>query len=167
MTTRKHLKRRVRARAAQSGQSYATALRDIRREEQEGPMSGATAPAEDVIASCSFCGKPNYKVTRIVAGPGVYICNECVELSATIIAATDGTTREGSESRRRKYLDRPAEEILATLPALARSAARVEAELASLVGRLRQQGTDWPTIAGTLEMTVEAARQRFETKPPA
>jgi hypothetical protein len=130
-------------------------------------MSAAAAPTEDVIASCSFCGKPNNKVARIVAGPGVFICNECVELSATIIADAAHTKREESVRQRSKYLDRPAEEILTMLPALTRSAARVEAELAGWVGRLREQGTDWLTIAGALEMSVEAARQRFETKPPA
>jgi len=29
---------------------------------------------------CSFCGKPEEQVKRLVAGPGVYICNECVNL---------------------------------------------------------------------------------------
>jgi hypothetical protein len=130
-------------------------------------MSGATAPTEDVIASCSFCGKPNHQVTRMVAGPGVYICNECVDLSATIIANVDDSEPDGSAGRRSQYLDRPVAEILAMLPALSRSVARVEAELFLWVGRLREQGIDWPTIAGALEMTVEAARQRFETMPPA
>jgi hypothetical protein len=69
--------------------------------------------------------------------------------------------------QRSKYLDRPAEEILTTLPAMARSAARVEAELAAWVNRLREQGTDWPTIGDALDMSVDAARQRFESTPPA
>ncbi|MDD4378046.1 MAG: ClpX C4-type zinc finger protein, partial [Eubacteriales bacterium] len=34
---------------------------------------------------CSFCGKPQSKVRRIVAGPAVYICDECVELCRDII----------------------------------------------------------------------------------
>ncbi len=34
---------------------------------------------------CSFCGKPQSKVGRIVAGPAVYICDECVELCRDII----------------------------------------------------------------------------------
>ena len=29
---------------------------------------------------CSFCGKPQNSVKRIVAGPGVYICDECINL---------------------------------------------------------------------------------------
>lgn len=34
---------------------------------------------------CSFCGKSQDEVKKIVAGPGVYICNECVELCSEII----------------------------------------------------------------------------------
>ena len=34
---------------------------------------------------CSFCGKAQESVKKIVAGPGVYICNECVELCNSII----------------------------------------------------------------------------------
>ena len=34
---------------------------------------------------CSFCGKPQEVVKRIIAGPGVYICDECIELCQDII----------------------------------------------------------------------------------
>lgn len=34
---------------------------------------------------CSFCGKPQENVKRIIAGPGVYICDECVGLCSNII----------------------------------------------------------------------------------
>ena len=34
---------------------------------------------------CSFCGKAQDKVKRLVAGPGVYICEECIELCAEIV----------------------------------------------------------------------------------
>jgi hypothetical protein len=166
MTTGKHLKRKVRARAAQSGQAYTTALRIIRREQQERSMSAGAAPLEEVIAFCSFCGKPNNQVAKMVAGPGVFICDECVELSRTIIADDASTTREEAMTRT-KYFNRPAAEILEMLPALSHSAARVEADLAAWVGRLREQGTDWPRIARALQISAEAARQRFEAKPPA
>ncbi len=36
---------------------------------------------------CSFCGKAQENVKKIVAGPGVYICDECVELCTSIIEA--------------------------------------------------------------------------------
>ena len=36
---------------------------------------------------CSFCGKTQENVKKLVAGPGVYICNECVDLCTSIIEA--------------------------------------------------------------------------------
>ena len=46
-------------------------------------------PRKDVPKSvrCSFCGKSQENVKKIVAGPGVYICDECVDLCASIIEA--------------------------------------------------------------------------------
>ena len=35
--------------------------------------------------TCSFCGKPQDQVRRLVAGPGVYICDECIALCEDII----------------------------------------------------------------------------------
>ena len=34
---------------------------------------------------CSFCGKPQSGVKKIVAGPGVYICDECISLCTSIL----------------------------------------------------------------------------------
>ena len=34
---------------------------------------------------CSFCGKPQEQVRKLVAGPGVYICDECIELCSEIV----------------------------------------------------------------------------------
>lgn len=34
---------------------------------------------------CSFCGRPASKVETLIAGPGVYICNECIELFSDLI----------------------------------------------------------------------------------
>jgi len=35
--------------------------------------------------SCSFCGKPQNEARRLIAGPGVYICDECIELCMSIL----------------------------------------------------------------------------------
>jgi ATP-dependent Clp protease ATP-binding subunit ClpX len=35
--------------------------------------------------SCSFCGKEKSEVERLIAGPGVYICNECIETCHDLI----------------------------------------------------------------------------------
>jgi len=36
--------------------------------------------------TCSFCGKHQRQVNRLIAGPDVYICNECVDRCVEIIA---------------------------------------------------------------------------------
>ncbi len=51
--------------------------------------------------SCSFCGKMQDEVQRLIAGPGVYICNECVELCESILE------EGGNFSRRRADDDVP------------------------------------------------------------
>lgn len=37
------------------------------------------------ITMCSFCGKSHSEVKKLVSGPGVYICNECVEVCSNIL----------------------------------------------------------------------------------
>jgi ATP-dependent Clp protease ATP-binding subunit ClpX len=34
---------------------------------------------------CSFCGKPQHQVKKLIAGPGVYICDDCIELCNRIV----------------------------------------------------------------------------------
>src|SRR5690606_40453456 len=37
------------------------------------------------LVKCSFCGKSQKQVKKLIAGPGVYICDECIELCNEII----------------------------------------------------------------------------------
>lgn len=50
---------------------------------------------------CSFCGKAQEEVKKIVAGPGVYICNECIDLCKEII------DEEFYDEAVREFLDVP------------------------------------------------------------
>ena len=34
---------------------------------------------------CSFCGKPQNRVRKLIAGPGVYICDECIGVCTSIL----------------------------------------------------------------------------------
>ena len=43
---------------------------------------------------CSFCGKPQEQVRKLVAGPGVYICDECIDLCSEIVEEELGTDEE-------------------------------------------------------------------------
>ena len=46
-----------------------------------------TREDEEKTVCCSFCGKHQDQVRRIIAGPNVFICNECVELCMGILEA--------------------------------------------------------------------------------
>ena len=43
----------------------------------------SNGPTKDL--SCSFCGKSQKDVRKLIAGPSVYVCDECVELCNDII----------------------------------------------------------------------------------
>jgi ATP-dependent Clp protease ATP-binding subunit ClpX len=64
-------------------------------------MAGTTTRNRGVQYHCSFCGKNQDAVKRLIAGPGaVYICDECVELCQEIITeeASGGKSAARSES---------------------------------------------------------------------
>ena len=51
-------------------------------------------------AICSFCGKSQESVERMVMGPGVNICSECIELCYSIVHDDDPMPRAGARTRR-------------------------------------------------------------------
>jgi len=48
------------------------------------------------LLKCSFCGKSQKQVKKLIAGPGVYICDECIELCNEIIEEEFSVTEEVS-----------------------------------------------------------------------
>src|SRR5262245_48764483 len=59
------------------------------------------APSSYALASfqCSFCGRSQEEVARLIAGPGsLYICNECIDLLSAIMA------EEQREMRRERVI---------------------------------------------------------------
>ncbi|MEE9298034.1 MAG: ATP-dependent Clp protease ATP-binding subunit ClpX [Acidimicrobiia bacterium] len=46
------------------------------------------------LLKCSFCGKTQKQVKKLIAGPGVYICDECIDLCNEIIEEELATTEE-------------------------------------------------------------------------
>jgi ATP-dependent Clp protease ATP-binding subunit ClpX len=62
----------------------------------------------DSHLKCSFCGKSQEQVRKLIAGPGVYICDECVELCNEILdeelleAPPSGASSRDSESSKRR-----------------------------------------------------------------
>ncbi|PYS51839.1 MAG: hypothetical protein DMF68_03015 [Acidobacteria bacterium] len=43
------------------------------------------------VLRCSFCGKSEHEVKKLVAGPRVYICDSCVEICNQVMADADTT----------------------------------------------------------------------------
>ena len=59
----------------------------------------------DAHLKCSFCGKSQDQVRKLIAGPGVYICDECIDLCTEILdeelVDSQGNPRHSSESNRK------------------------------------------------------------------
>ena len=60
----------------------------------DGPASTAQSepPNPPSVDSCSFCGKLARQVTKMVAGPNVFICNECIAFCNDIISQENAPT---------------------------------------------------------------------------
>ena len=59
----------------------------------------------DAHLKCSFCGKSQDQVRKLIAGPGVYICDECIDLCNEILdeelVDSQGNPRTGAEPSRK------------------------------------------------------------------
>jgi ATP-dependent Clp protease ATP-binding subunit ClpX len=65
--------------------------------------------------SCSFCGKSQKEVRKLIAGPTVYICDECIELCNDIIAeeyGQDDSSREVSHVPKPKEIKQTVDEYV-------------------------------------------------------
>lgn len=111
------------------------------------------------IACCSFCLKPDTEVERLVAGPAVYVCNECVGLCVQILEDVP----EGRAGTRLLPWDQTdsLEVALANLPNVARAQAQVEASLLGWVRRARTLGATWAQVGEALGITRQSAWERF------
>ena len=61
------------------------------------------------LLKCSFCGKSQKQVKKLIAGGGVYICDECIELCNEIIEEELGKNAEAAEEKAETRLPRPSE----------------------------------------------------------
>ena len=59
---------------------------------------------KDDAFSCSFCGKERAKVKKLIAGPKVYICNECVDLCYSILEENELHKNESAEPKALKTI---------------------------------------------------------------
>src|SRR5216683_1166027 len=70
-------------RTGSSTRSSHTGRRNGRSEVQGDEVARASEGNEQLL--CSFCGKSQRQVKKLIAGPGVYICDECIDLCNEII----------------------------------------------------------------------------------
>ncbi|MEO6702315.1 MAG: ClpX C4-type zinc finger protein [Jatrophihabitantaceae bacterium] len=112
------------------------------------------AELETTTIRCSFCAKEETEVSKIIAGPGIYICDQCVQACNTILAEDVSTQLPIWDSM-------TDEQILAHLPRVAQVGAQVERNLRSWIDQLRQRGVTWSRIGAALDMTRQSAWGRF------
>lgn len=125
-----------------------------------------TDTSNAVLACCSFCLKPSTEVAKLVAGHGVYICDECVALCGEIIqaeaqaqppAAAPGDPARVAPWEQEMTLD----EILAALPRVAAAGQQAQRYLTHWVRQARSLGATWAQIGAALDMTRQSAWERF------
>ncbi|MBE1548390.1 hypothetical protein GGC64_002414 [Mycobacterium sp. OAS707] len=109
---------------------------------------------------CSFCGKQHTEVGKLVAGPGVYICDECVNLCVDVMAEATHTEPPSLP----EWATLSDDELLQRIPFIAASAANIEAGLRDRVGELRERGVSWARIGTALGMTRQSAWERFSPR---
>ena len=62
-------------------------------------MADKKAGSGEKLLYCSFCGKSQHEVKKLIAGPSVFICDECIELCNDIIRDEIAAVPEGTSKR--------------------------------------------------------------------
>lgn len=107
---------------------------------------------------CSFCTKDADSVDTLVAGAGIFICNECVDLCAQLVA----TKRPGRTSPRLPAWEQVDDHtLLAHLPRIEAVRAQVDDNLRAWVAEARRRGLSWGKIGEALGMKRQSAWERF------
>ncbi|MBM7785234.1 ATP-dependent Clp protease ATP-binding subunit ClpX [Tenggerimyces flavus] len=104
---------------------------------------------------CSFCGKHQDQVQKLVAGPGVFICGECIVLAEGIIAEELGSEPLPSID------DKTDEELLDSMVRLDTSRRQVDRVVDQHVKTLRGRGVTWTRIGEAFGISRQSAWERF------
>ena len=114
---------------------------------------------------CTFCLKPALEVDKLIAGPGVYICDQCVQACVDILdqAPAGPDSKEPQLPSLQSMTD---EEVLQRLPRIAEVASQVEGGLRRWVEEARQRGNSWAVIGDALQMSRQSAWERFSRGSP-
>jgi hypothetical protein len=119
-------------------------------------------PAKPAL-HCSFCTKGSDQVGKLIAGPGVYICDACVHLCVGILdaaGAPSGPAGTGDPVLT-EWESQSDAELLTALPKLALVSDQVDRRLHTLVDLLRSRGVAWSAIGEAFGVTRQSAWERF------
>jgi ATP-dependent protease Clp ATPase subunit len=97
----------------------------------------------------------------MIAGPGVYICNECVGLCNDILQAEQQKPTEPGGQLPAWEETMTDEQILDQLPRIAAVGAQLEASIQRLISTLRERRVTWARIGAALQITRQSAWERF------
>ncbi|MEV6040619.1 ClpX C4-type zinc finger protein [Nonomuraea sp. NPDC052116] len=111
---------------------------------------------------CSFCHKKSTEVKKMIAGPGVHICDQCIELCNEIL--TQERLATPTEPRLPMWESMTEEQILEHLPKIAAVQAQVDDNLRDWVAHLRGRDVSWERIGASLGMTRQSAWERFRSE---
>lgn len=120
----------------------------------------AKATAISKLLFCSFCAKSQEEVAKLIAGPAVFICDECVGLCDAILA----DKMEVVERANRQFgapETWPTERHLRLLEAREALAERTRDSLQQTVDILRSREVSWAVIGAALGVSRQAAWERF------
>ena len=102
---------------------------------------------------CSFCGKTEREVGKLIAGPKVFICDACVGVCNRILDAMPQSFAGWD-----KMSD---EALLAALKPALSTVEATRAVVQAQVEELRKREVSWAAIGGALGMSRQAAWERF------
>ena len=108
------------------------------------------------VYRCSFCGKSQTEVKTLVAGPGVFICDECVQLCRAII---DKKQKPATQELPNPLLpdNAPTDKLLKTLAGYNGAFERIDAAMQDIVDILRGREMSWATIGQALAVSRHTA----------
>jgi len=112
---------------------------------------------------CSFCGKSKDEVQKLIAGPGAFICDDCVGLCVEILRE-EGTVPTAVVLRDPR--DASTDELLTRLAGAAAITAEADQRLKETVDALRERGHSWARIGKALGVSRQAAWERFSPEEP-
>lgn len=110
---------------------------------------------------CSFCAKPSAEVSKVIAGPGVFICDECVGLCTEILEQEKSAA--ATEPRLPMWETMSDDQILDHLPRIIAVRAQIDDNLREWVQHLRSRDVSWERIGASLSMTRQSAWERFNS----